>query len=297
MNIFIYGTEGFKFDIKNVLEHANINLRLNENDKIKVIDTLIELRTAIENHPKDIFLIDDSKIFRKNVLNKKIKFLKPNDAIEEDFLKEHGIGDLSINSLEDLPKHIIEKLETAEINDEEALNIEESIIGIVDEAYSNEENISEFDEEDDNIQLDDELSSLLSTVDLTDEEEFEEILSMKVDEGLGEDLKELLDENLSSKVDSQEEIEEEKGEQMAGEFSELDSINESDIMAALENLEDIDVNSITPVAVKSAETNSVNPSQENIGVELNSASIGEITSLITKLLSNKTLEITIKVKE
>ena len=86
MNIFIYGTEGFKSDIRNVLEHANINLRLNDDDRIKVIDTLIELRAAIENYPKDIFLIDDSKIFRKNAAIKKFEKLKK-IKIEENLKK------------------------------------------------------------------------------------------------------------------------------------------------------------------------------------------------------------------
>ena len=76
MNIFIYGNASFRSDIHKVFEHSNIKFRLNNSDSIQEIDTLIELRTAIENHPKEIFLIDDAKIFRKNALNQKIKFLK-----------------------------------------------------------------------------------------------------------------------------------------------------------------------------------------------------------------------------
>ena len=174
MNIFIYGSEAFKSDIHKVLDRSNIKFRLGSNDDIKVIPTLIELRAAIEKFPQDIFLIDDAKIFRKNALNKKIKFLKSNDSIEEEFLKEHGIGDVSINSLEELPSHIIKKIESESEDQEEDdyhssddnFDIQESIIDIVDEAYNDEKSSTE-----DEITLDDELSGLLSSNDYEENDE------------------------------------------------------------------------------------------------------------------------------
>ncbi len=84
---------------------------------------------------------------------------------------------------------------------------------------------------------------------------------------------------------------------MSDEFSELDNLNESDILAALDGLEDIDINSVMPVANNtSSQVDTVLP-QNNLGVEIDSKNVNDIAALITQLLNNKTLEITIKVKE
>ena len=292
MNIFIYGNASFKSDIHKVFAHSNIKFRLSDNDSIQEIKTLIELRTAIENHPKDIFLIDDAKIFRKNALNQKVKFLKPKGAIEEEFIKEHGIEDISIDSLEDLPKHIIKKLEESngetiddDYNTSENFDIQESIIGIVDEAYNDEENstnddnISDIDQKNDKIQLDDELSSLLVGEDRMPDDFLDELEDDKIEEDIVEN-----------------EIIKGEGENMSDEFSELDNLNESDILAALDGLEDIDVNSIIPTQTKAVEQDSSTTSQSNMGVEVGGSNVNEIAALISSLLNNKTLEITIKVK-
>lgn len=325
MNIFIYGNASFKSDIHKVFERSNIKFRLKESDSIQEIQTLIELRTAIENHPLDVFLIDDAKIFRKNALNEKMKFLKPKGSIEEEFIKSHGIDDISIDSLADLPSHIIKKLEEEHgesIDDDyhssrDDLDIQESIIGIVDDAYSNEEmdeyltkndNIGDIDEENDKILLDEELSSLLSGEDndIDDSlEEFEEEENSYEDESKDEDKFE--DEGNPSEDEPFKYEEEQKdensyeiikgeGENMSDEFSELDNLNESDILAALDGLEDININSIEPAQVKSIAQNSNEMSQSNVGVEGNGSNVNEIAALITSLLNNKTLEITIKVK-
>jgi len=316
LNIYIYGNASFKSDIHKVFEHSNIKFRLDENDSIQEINTLIELRTAIENHPKEIFLIDDAKIFRKNAINQKIKFLKPNDAIEEEFIKEHEISDISIDSLEELPKYIIQKLEEAHgsgIDDDyhtarENIEIQESIINIVDEAYNEDESsendvnndaTSNIDEENDKIQLDDELSSLLVGGDSTsDEDSFEELDSL--DELALEPNNEI---NTSDEPEVEENLEVEnhenetpqiEGEDMSDEFSELDNLNESDILAALDGLENIDVNSIMPAETVSTGDTVVPKSMA--GLEIDSKNVNDIASLITQLLNNKTLEITIKVK-
>jgi len=316
LNIFIYGNASFKSDIHKVFEHSNIKFRLDENDSIQEINTLIELRTAIENHPKEIFLIDDAKIFRKNAINQKIKFLKPNDAIEEEFIKQHEISDISIESLEELPKYIIQKLEEAHgdtIDDDyhtarENIEIQESIINIVDEAYNEDESsknsdnadeTSNIDEENDKIQLDDELSSLLvggdsmSTLDSLEEldslDELELESNIEIDTSDEFELEENIE--VDNHVNETPQIE---GEDMSDEFSELDNLNESDILAALDGLEDIDVNSIMPAETASGGDTVVPMSAA--GIEIDSKNVNDIASLITQLLNNKTLEITIKVK-
>ena len=333
MNIFIYGNASFKSDIHKIFDHSNIKFRMGENDSIQEIKTLIELRTAIEKHPKEIFLIDDAKIYRKNALSEKIKFLKPKGAIEEEFIKEHGIDDISIDSLEDLPKYIIEKLNDG--NDEytdddyhntkDNLDIQESIIDIVDEAYNDEEkdesltksdNIGDIDKENDKIQLDDELSSLLSAEedsvdddldnfeleDLPELESLEELESLPELESLEEfdalpELESLEELNDLEQVNNntEDEIIKGEGENMSDDFSELDNLNESDILAALDGLEDIDANSIVPAQIKPAAQSS-STSQSNVGVEMGGSNVNEIAALISNLLNNKTLEITIKVK-
>lgn len=125
MTIYIYGSKSFKNNIQEVLEHANMKFRLNDEDSIVELDTLHELKEAIEEDPQNIFLIDDEKIIKKNSLNEKIKFLKPKDGIEEEFLKEHGIGDLSVDDIHDIATHIIKKLEKAHALKE---NLEEEYV-------------------------------------------------------------------------------------------------------------------------------------------------------------------------
>ncbi len=316
MNIFIYGSDAFKSDIHNVLDHSNIKFRLSGDDDIKEISTLIELRTAIENYPKDIFLIDDAKIFRKNALNKKIKFLKSNDTIEEDFLKLHGIGDISINSLEELPAHIIKKLESEnEISEDDDyhsstdhFDIQESIINIVDDAYNNEEL------DDEEISLDDELSSLLSSNEEDEVDEEDEVEDSQIDEDdeqnlyddeiddiIKDEIEDVFEENINlMEEEHNEEVEmildEKEGENMSDEFSEFDSLNESDILAALDGLDNIDISSVAPVKTQSNNQVTNNLSSDEQGVNLNSSNVNDIAALITQLLNNKTLEITVRVK-
>lgn len=184
MNIYIYGGSGFKKEIHKTLLESNIKNILDENSKIIELASLDELKSAIFKNPKDIYLIDDSKIIKKNLLNRKIKFLAPKDGIEEEFLLDSGIADLSVDSLDEIPKYIKRKIEQEnETLDSKDLNIdlEESI---KDENSENEENtILEQD-----IVLDDELSSLLQKNDDFEpskeelENSIEELESLFVDE-------------------------------------------------------------------------------------------------------------------
>lgn len=158
MNIYIYGNQSFKKEIIETLEHSNIKFKLDGNSYIKEIDSLKELKETITNNPKDIYLIDDEKIIKKNSLNKKIKFLTPKDAIDEEFLLDSGIADLSINSLKEIPKYILKKYEEdreLEAEKEEKIEIKE-------------------EEKKEKIELDDELAMLLAKEEPVENIEYEE---------------------------------------------------------------------------------------------------------------------------
>lgn len=194
MIIYIYGSSSFRKDIHDVLEHSNIKFRLDDHGEIKELFTLEELKEAIADDPNNIYLIDDSKIIKKNSLNQKISFLKPKDGIEQEYLLDNGIGDISVDSIDELSKHIIKRLES--IIPEDSEDIEESIIDIVDEAYSQDDSVHELDEE---------LSALLSPNEELDNEEEESEDTLK--------LVELVDDSLESKNnDSSEEIENNKSD-------------------------------------------------------------------------------------
>lgn len=116
LNIYIYGTPSFKKEIHKTLIDSNIKLKLGANNLIKEIESLSALKEIINENPKEIFLIDDSKIIKKNSFSKKVKFLTPKDAIEEEFLLNSGISDLSVDSLEEIPKYILKKFEQENIS-------------------------------------------------------------------------------------------------------------------------------------------------------------------------------------
>ena len=375
MNVYIYGNSGFKKEIHETLEHANIKFKLDDDSVIKDINSLDELKNIIKNNPNDIYLIDDEKIIKKNGISKKIKFLTPKDGIEEEFLLDNGIADLSVDSLKEIPKYIIQKHEQQKKIETE--DIQNSIANIVDDAYNKEEENNKIKEDEnsmddefiDDFELDPELAALLekdedAPIEIIEEETInkdnfelktddENLMSekelenlMKFDEDVGlnntsfdyDDEKSKEDENendleidslmndlenddiinqLDNEIDFEpieENIEEDhenldelldedmntnsfeesiKGEKMSDEFSELDSLNESDILSAIENLDDI-----KPLNTKNEESKiSNNSSKSEQSVEVSSSSAQDITELITKLLNNKTLEITIKIKD
>lgn len=372
MNIYIYGNQAFKKEIHSTLEHANIKFKLDDNSLITDINSIEELKEAIQNNPHDIYLIDDEKIIKKN---SKIKFLTPKDGIEEEFLLDNGIADLSVDSLKEIPKYILKKHEEQKSVDED---IHSSIIDIVDEAY----------EKEDKVELDDELATLLAkeenenlennnltslddisadinldTLELSSEdgiddnplndEELEKLMSFDDDLGLNNssldydedllkesenDLEEFDDSDLEldsleledldllegfSDTLDEEKVQEKKndletddidlldndfdknieddtilndisentskGERMSDEFSELDSLNEQDILDALNGLNTAPIQEIT--------TNSSSKKEETIAIDSSNININQLSELIGKLLQNKTLEITIKIKD
>ena len=182
MNIYIYGNNSFKKEIHETLEHSNIKFKLDESTLIKEIDDLSQLKQTIKNNPKDIYLIDDERIIQKNSLNKKIKFFTPKDGIEEEFLLDSGISDLSINSLSEIPKNILRKYD-----EEKKMNSN------IQEELSN--NSIDDDGKENRVELDDELAQLLAKEESNQEikvnknfdgENLEELFDMRNDINLGD---------------------------------------------------------------------------------------------------------------
>lgn len=170
MKIYIYGNQSFKKEIHETLEHSNIKSKLSDDTVIEEISSLKKLKETIKENPNDVYLIDDEKIIKKNSLNNKIKFLAPKDGIEEEFLLDSGIADLSIDSLSELPKYIIKKYEELNLNE-------------IKEIPSNKK-IEEVEQND--IELDDELAQLLAKEDskkhdLTPPEDVDDIFGMQKD--------------------------------------------------------------------------------------------------------------------
>ena len=171
MKIYIYGNQSFKKEIHETLEHSNIKFKLSGDTVIEEISSLKKLKEAIKENPNDVFLIDDEKIIKKN---RKIKFLTPKDGIEEEYLLDSGIADLSVDSLNELPKYIIKKYEELKLNEPE-------------EIQSNINKIEEIEQND--IELDEELAQLLAKgdskkQDLTPPEDLDDIFGMGKDKNL-----------------------------------------------------------------------------------------------------------------
>jgi len=106
LNIFIYGNNDFKKDIRKILKDSNLNEKL-EDSLIEEITDVEILKQKISSNPDDVYLIDDEKIIKKS----RFKFLKQKDGIEEEFLRNSGISDISLDSFEELPSYILKKYE------------------------------------------------------------------------------------------------------------------------------------------------------------------------------------------
>lgn len=420
MNIYIYGNQRFKKEIYKILDSSQIK-KIDNNVIIKEISNLNDLKETIKAQPKDIYLIDDEKIIKKDSL--KSKFFAPKDGVDEQFLVESGVNDLTINSLNEIPEYIIRKYEleknledikkenkvelddelskllanetqiekktesTPEIKDDEIvsgvnLNELENLIETTEETenidlhkldnndkitnefedFNNDfglNNIS-FDYDDDNILNDnslsdeDVLSQILNSAsidednyeflgetfedvnfleelfpdkaeflatfekpekqveddktEMTDEfvefdddeevhlpdEEIQEVADLEED-NFENEKKEVIIEPMDLEEDEESEnFEDLEGENMNdNEFSELDSLNEKDLMEAL----NYKVDEIVQVPKNQENTQIISNTNNKETVILNSSNVDEISQLISKLLSNKTLEITIKLKD
>ncbi|MFY9072485.1 hypothetical protein [Aliarcobacter butzleri] len=417
MNIYIYGNQRFKKEIYKILDSSQIK-KIDNNVIIKEISNLNDLKETIKAQPKDIYLIDDEKIIKKDSL--KSKFFAPKDGVDEQFLVESGVNDLTINSLNEIPEYIIRKYELEknledikkenkvelddelskllvnetqiekkpenipEIKDDEIisgvnLNELENLIETTEETenidlhkldnndkianefedFNNDfglNNIS-FDYDDDNILNDnslsdeDVLSQILNSASIDEDnyeflgETFEDVNFLeelfpdkaeflatfeKPEKQVEDDKTEMTDEFVEFDDDEEvhlpdEEIQEvadleednfenekkeviiepmddeesEKFEDLEGEnmndneFSELDSLNEKDLMEALNYKAD----EIVQVPKNQENTQIISNTNNKETVILNSSNVDEISQLISKLLSNKTLEITIKLKD
>lgn len=334
MHIYIYGSSSFKETVQKSLDHANVKFRMDENGTIEEIDSLEALKMAIEEEPENIYLIDHDKIIDNKSLNSKIKFLTPKDGIEKKFLDDHGIEDVSIDSIEDLPKYVIKKLESmhltdifdeddesnsqkTETHDMHATVSEEEIDqinGILDDIESKNDYTDDDLDSEDNFDLDDDLKGLLAHDEDEPEESIEPDIMNEIPEVTAEveqeepvidDMESLMDIDLEpvEQTEEKNEILEEtqmdnsQGEQNMDDLTQLDQLQEDDLKAALDGADftQVDVPSVSQpqeVAQSSkAESNS------NESIQIDSSNVADLQALITQLLNNKTLEITIKVKE
>lgn len=108
MNIYIYGNEKFKSNIKSILTKANLGIN------IEVINTLFAIKVKLENSQKDIFIIDESKIISPNFITKKMKFLFPSDGIEREMIEKFGVGDVCFNSINGMIGYINSRIKLEE---------------------------------------------------------------------------------------------------------------------------------------------------------------------------------------
>lgn len=248
------------------LKKSHIDYKLGDRGYIQNINSLATLKELIEDNPDDVYLIDDAKIIKKNIINSKIKFLNPKDGIDEEYLKSMGIDEVSVDSYAGITKYILRKMKSLgfDENDEfsERDEIQSTISDIVREVYDEE---NEKDENREDYQLNDDLKSLLTSsaddeFDDSDDEELDEaILSL-------DDLEDIKEVSMENKKGSKE-------------ILSLDDLTESDILEAFGG---------EPLKVKDS-------SNKEVSITLNSKE--EIQDFLTKLLNSKALEITVKVKE
>jgi len=126
LNIYIYGTEKFKNNIKSILTKANLGIN------IEVLHSLFSIKTKLETSPKDIFIIDESKIITTNFLTKKMKFLHPSDGIERELIEKYGVGDVCFNSINGMIGYINSRIKL----DEKDVKQEDTTAQKIDEVNS-----------------------------------------------------------------------------------------------------------------------------------------------------------------
>lgn len=90
------------------------------------------------------------------------------------------------------------------------------------------------------------------------------------------------------KIENSNQNDNKQGDIMSDEFLELDSLNEKDLLDALSDIS---------APLDNQTSKDMFEIKEESSVELNSSNVQDIANLITKLLNNKTLEITIKIKD
>lgn len=105
MNIYIYGTEKFKTNVRYTLTKANLGIN------IENINTLFKLKNTIENNPNEIFILDETKIIETKGLGKYFRFFAPKDGVQREFIEKYGIGDVCFNSLSGMIGYIKSRIE------------------------------------------------------------------------------------------------------------------------------------------------------------------------------------------
>lgn len=291
---------------------------MDENGTIEDIDSLEALKLAIEAEPENIYLIDHDKIIDEKAINSKIKFLKPKDGIEKKFLDDHGIEDVSVNSIEELPKYVIKKLESMHLTDifdeldeedeeskqtQEDLSVSQNEIEEINNILDDIENQDEQDEESDDFDLDDDLKGLLSH----DEDEIDEpqenfeVKDEDKEEEVIDDMHSLMDMDIQAPQEIIEEIPPidtiPQGERNMDDLTQLDQLQEDDLKAALDGLDIAEFSTPVKPAAVAQPSPSVSNVATNDSIQINSSNVADLQALIMQLLNNKTLEITVKIKE
>lgn len=278
MNIYIYGNQNFKKDIKGELSRTLIDYKLEGKGLIQEVQSLSTLKELIEDNSDDIFLIDDAKIIKENLINSKIKFLKPKDGIEQEYLKNKGIEDFSVDSISDISKYILKKMKDLNLDDEsdEGTQIHDSITNIVNDAYESENLEEDLDE---HYELSDDLKDLLSQ-DENEIEEENEIIN-KDEQMIENNENQITQTQPNESMKSLEDIEEYINLE---DITSLDELSEDDILNVFSGKE------IKPKVAKKIQNKA-----KEMSIKLDNPN--DIKEFLSKLLESKALEITVKIKE
>ncbi len=292
MNIYIYGNQNFKKDIKDELSRTLIDYKLEGKGLIQEVRSLSTLKELIEDNSDDIFLIDDTKIIKENLINSKIKFLKPKDGIEQSYLKEKGIEDFSVDSIHDISRYILKKMKELGLGDEldeseERTQIHDSITDIVNDAYKSE-NLDENLEDD--YELTDDLKDLLSQ----DEPEIEEET-----ENEEEIQKEIINKDEQMIENNENPVAEPKSNESNDSMKSLEDLDEyinlEDITSLDELSEEDILNVFSGKDIKPKVAKKIQNKAKEMSIKLDNPD--DIKEFLSKLLESKALEITVKIKE
>lgn len=300
LNIYIYGSQNFKKDIKDELNRSHIDFKLGDNGLIQDVQSLDTLKELIEDNSDDIFLIDDAKIIKENLINSKIKFLKPKDGIEQEYLKRKGIDDLSVDSISDISKYIFKKMKDLGLDDDDEdfddRQIHDSITNIVNDAYNHEES--------DDYELSDDLKDLLShdeepifnndsindndNVEMIEEDPFDEDeISSEISK-----LTKMIDEESIINTDT----EPEKTFESITSIEEMDEVINFEDITSLDDLTEDDIlSALSGEDIKPRVAKKIENKATEMSIKLDNPN--DIKEFLTKLLESKALEITVKIKE
>ena len=173
MNIYIYGDKSFQADMSKILNEPQLKQRVAQFCDVIKLKSVDKLKEAILLDPTDIYLIDHNSIIVKNFFTTKIKILSKKDGIDEEFLKEHGVGDMSVDDLSELSKYILKRLKSLEVPSE--TDEQDEILKEL--ASMDEDFFDEIEEIDGKI-----VDNTLETKEVEEVEEIEEEIGDKMDE-------------------------------------------------------------------------------------------------------------------